>query len=135
MYNFRYSPLHNIKIPNKGHQWPSTMLMTADHDDRVVPSHSLKYMARLYEAAQSANGFQKKPLIIRVDVKAGHGAGKPTSKLVSYSFLVIFNTKFHRCSANLCFSNDGALYVSHINYALNINTAIIFLDCICISLM
>lgn len=83
----RYSPLHNIEIPNKGYQWPSTMLTTADHDDRVVPSHSLKYMARLYEAAQSANCFQKKPLIIRVDVKAGHGSGKPTSKLVSWFLL------------------------------------------------
>jgi prolyl oligopeptidase len=69
-----YSPLHNLK---KGTAYPPTMVTTADHDDRVVPAHSFKFAAALQEA-QGGDA----PVLIRVDVKAGHGAGKPTSKLI-----------------------------------------------------
>jgi prolyl oligopeptidase len=71
---YAYSPLHNVK---KGVNYPAVMLTTADHDDRVVPSHSFKFTAALQEANAGDS-----PILIRVDVKAGHGAGKPTSKLI-----------------------------------------------------
>ncbi|MBI5762009.1 MAG: S9 family peptidase [Planctomycetes bacterium] len=69
-----YSPLHNIKT---GTVYPATMITTGDHDDRVVPSHSFKFAATLQEAHAG-----KAPVLIRVDVRAGHGAGKPTSKKI-----------------------------------------------------
>jgi prolyl oligopeptidase len=71
---FGYSPLHNLK---KGKQYPPTLITTADHDDRVVPAHSFKFAAAMQEAQGGAS-----PVLIRVDVKAGHGAGKPTAKLI-----------------------------------------------------
>lgn len=73
-YLIKYSPLHNIK---KGTCYPATMVTTADHDDRVVPAHSFKFAAAL-QAAQGCDN----PTLIRIDSKAGHGAGKPTSKMI-----------------------------------------------------
>jgi prolyl oligopeptidase len=69
-----YSPLHNLKA---GAKYPATMITTADHDDRVVPGHSFKFAA----AMQAAQGGEQ-PVLIRIDVKAGHGAGKPTAKVI-----------------------------------------------------
>ena len=69
-----YSPLHNVK---PGTSYPATMITTADHDDRVVPAHSFKFAATL-QAAQSGEA----PILIRIETKAGHGAGKPTSKII-----------------------------------------------------
>ncbi len=73
-YLLKYSPLHNVK---KGTVYPATLITTADHDDRVVPAHSFKYAATLQENASALT-----PMLIRIDAKAGHGAGKPTSKQI-----------------------------------------------------
>jgi len=70
----KYSPLHNVK---QGVKYPATMIMTSDHDDRVVPAHSFKFAAELQSKADTLN-----PILIRIDSKAGHGAGKPTTKLI-----------------------------------------------------
>ena len=69
-----YSPLHNIK---PGVKYPATLVMTGDHDDRVVPAHSFKFAATLQE-----NNGGAKPTLIRIDSKAGHGAGKPVGKVI-----------------------------------------------------
>ena len=82
---YAYSPLHNIKA---GTKYPATLVTTADTDDRVFPAHSFKSAAAL-QAAQSGDA----PVLIRIETKAGHGAGKPTSKQIEeqtdiYGFLV-----------------------------------------------
>jgi prolyl oligopeptidase len=84
-YLYSYSPLHNIK---KGVDYPATLAITADHDDRVVPAHTFKFMATL----QEKNGG-KYPVLVRIETKAGHGAGKPTEKQIEesadmYSFIM-----------------------------------------------
>jgi len=84
-YLYKYSPLHNIR---EGTRYPATLVTTADHDDRVVPGHSFKFTAAL-QAAQAG----PRPVLIEIETKAGHGAGKPTSKLIEeqadrFAFLV-----------------------------------------------
>ena len=80
-----YSPYHNLK---EGVKYPPTLVTTADTDDRVVPGHSFKFAARLQEAHAG-----EAPVMIRIETKAGHGAGKPTAKIIEeytdeWSFLV-----------------------------------------------
>ena len=82
---YKYSPLHNIK---PGTKYPPTLVTTADHDDRVFPGHSFKFAATL-QAAQAGPA----PALIRIETRAGHGAGKPTSKVIEevtdqWAFLV-----------------------------------------------
>jgi prolyl oligopeptidase len=82
---YAYSPLHNLK-PNTS--YPATLVTTADHDDRVVPAHSFKFAAAL-QAAHEGDA----PVLIRIETKAGHGAGKPTAKIIEeasdrWAFLV-----------------------------------------------
>lgn len=80
----KYSPLHNIHVPKKKcEEYPSTLILTADHDDRVSPLHSLKFAASLQDAVRDS--VQENPIILRVYSKAGHGAGKPTSKRIEES--------------------------------------------------
>ena len=73
-YLKRYSPVHNVR---KGVAYPATLVTTADHDDRVVPAHSYKFIAELQKKQAGPN-----PVLIRIDKSAGHGAGKPTSKII-----------------------------------------------------
>lgn len=71
---YSYSPLHNLK---EGVNYPATMILTGDHDDRVVPAHSFKFAAKLQEVYKGKN-----PVLIRIETDAGHGAGKPISKII-----------------------------------------------------
>jgi len=87
-YLIKYSPLHNIKQ----YGYPATMIITADHDDRVVPAHSFKFGATLQEKNTSMS-----PILMYIESNAGHGAGKPTSKTIEeqsdvWSFF-FYNTK------------------------------------------
>ena len=72
-----YSPLHNIK---EGTAYPATLIVTADHDDRVVPAHSFKFAAELQAKHSGSN-----PVLIRIEKDAGHGAGVPVSKIIDKS--------------------------------------------------
>ena len=98
-YLIKYSPVHNVK-PAK---YPATMVMTADHDDRVVPAHSFKFISTLQPAQQG-----DAPVLIRVEEQAGHGAGKPTSKIIEeqadkWSFF------FHNVGVTPQFNNLNSL--------------------------
>ncbi len=92
-YLLKYSPLHNLR---EGVEYPATLVTTGDHDDRVVPAHSFKFAAELQHCHKG-----KKPVLIRIDTNAGHGAGKPTSKRieeVADTFAFVFentNTKYN----------------------------------------
>jgi len=77
----KYSPVHNVP---KGKKFPALLVCTADHDDRVVPLHSFKYISEVQHVVGS-NPEQDLPLIIRIDTKAGHGAGKPMEKILEES--------------------------------------------------
>ena len=82
---YSYSPLHNVE---EGVEYPATLITTADHDDRVVPAHSFKYAAELQRKHEGDN-----PVLIRVETKAGHGAGKPTWMIIeqvadTYGFML-----------------------------------------------
>ncbi len=86
-YLYDYSPYHNLE---QGTEYPATLITTADHDDRVVPAHSFKFAARLQEVHEGDD-----PVLIRIETRAGHGAGTPTGKEIEqitdiFSF-ILFN--------------------------------------------
>ncbi|MGM0587810.1 MAG: prolyl oligopeptidase family serine peptidase [Bacteroidota bacterium] len=86
-YLNNYSPIHNVE---EGVDYPATLITTADHDDRVVPSHSFKFTATLQEHDRSGD-----PILIRIEEKAGHGAGKPTAKIIEEQTDKLIFTGFH----------------------------------------
>jgi prolyl oligopeptidase len=85
---YSFSPYHNVK---QGVCYPPTLITTGDHDDRVYPAHSFKFAAAMQEA-QGKNAGCTNPILLRIEKRAGHGAGKPTSKRIEeaadlYAFL------------------------------------------------
>lgn len=88
----KYSPYHNLK---EGTAYPATMIMTADHDDRVVPAHSFKFAARLQEYHQGEN-----PVLIRIETEAGHGAGKSTQQTID-EYAELWAFMFHNMGISL----------------------------------
>ncbi|KAI0229206.1 Prolyl endopeptidase [Lamellibrachia satsuma] len=90
----KYSPLHNIQPPAETKmQYPAVLLLTGDHDDRVVPLHSLKFIAQLQHLVGNCDK-QRNPLLTRIDTKSGHGAGKPTAKIIEeYTDIYCFIAK------------------------------------------
>jgi prolyl oligopeptidase len=86
-YLYKYSPLHNAKSDKS---YPAVLVTTSDHDDRVVPAHSFKFTAAMQESRKSGgltppDESPEQPIYIRIETKAGHGAGKPISKTIEES--------------------------------------------------
>jgi prolyl oligopeptidase len=92
-YLLGYSPVHNVK---QGVEYPATLITTADHDDRVVPAHSFKFASVLQENQSGTN-----PVLIRIDVNAGHGQGKPLSKTIEENADIQAFTLFNMGVENL----------------------------------
>ncbi len=92
-----YSPLHNLQ---ENTAYPATLVTTADHDDRVVPAHSFKFGARLQECHSGVD-----PVLLRIDVDAGHGAGKPTSKIIDEQ-ADIWSFFFHNTGSPVNYRED-----------------------------
>lgn len=90
-YLLSYSPLHTVKAQ----EYPAILATTADHDDRVVPAHTFKYISRVQELNTG-----KQPTLVRIDVKAGHGSGKPTSKVIE-EYTDIYAFVFHHTGINV----------------------------------
>ena len=82
-----YSPVHNVK---EGVSYPATLVTTADHDDRVVPAHSFKFIAELQDKHQGKN-----PVLIRIETNSGHGAGTPVSKRIEEATDIMAFTLFN----------------------------------------
>ncbi len=89
-YLYKYSPVHNVK---KGIEYPATLILTGDHDDRVVPAHSFKFAAQLQSKQSGLN-----PTLIRIEINAGHGAGTPISKRIDEAAdvmgFILYNFKY-----------------------------------------
>ena len=92
-YLYGYSPVHNVK---KGVQYPATLVTTGDHDDRVVPAHSFKFAAELQDKQAGSN-----TVLIRIETKAGHGAGTPVSKIIDQYADIFSFTLFNMGYENL----------------------------------
>ena len=92
-YLYAYSPVHNVK---KGVEYPATLVTTGDHDDRVVPAHSFKFAAELQDKQVGTN-----PVLIRIETKAGHGAGTPVSKIIDQYADIFSFTLFNMGYENL----------------------------------
>ncbi len=86
-YLYEYSPLHNIR---EGVEYPATLVTTADHDDRVVPAHSYKFISELQYKHKGDN-----PVLIRIETMAGHGAGKPTAKQIEEAADILSFTMYN----------------------------------------
>ena len=98
-YLYGYSPVHNVR---KGVQYPATLVTTGDHDDRVVPAHSFKFAAELQDKQEG-----QQPVLIRIETKAGHGAGTPVSKIIDqyadiFSF-TLFNMGYKSLNSEISY--------------------------------